>query len=226
MANNKNSKGGLPDGFNLSVTSDDLVGKPVHVGSYLDEDPVLDLLKARRQAALAEQGPSLSVPQVAPKVPAPTTQVSQVSSAEPPVVQPKDRAEQSAAEAVDAVQIVAQDHEHPQPPPKQQKAKPPVRRLQINLTPESERQIHELLEMIAAQSAEQNVTFSDIFTALILNLSESRTSLNVSRLPLRGRWGSPTARSFPVALAQAFREAIMSYGMKVGGIEHKQVVGG
>jgi hypothetical protein len=78
----------------------------------------------------------------------------------------------------------------------------------INLTPDSERQVNELLEIISAQSAEKNVVFSELLNALILNLYEARGDLYVSRVPPGGRWGAPTAKSFPTALAQAFREAI------------------
>jgi hypothetical protein len=86
--------------------------------------------------------------------------------------------------------------------------------------------VNELLEMISAQCAEKNVMFSEVLNALILNLYEARSELNVSRVPLRGKWGAPTARSFPIALAQAFREAITSYGMKNGANQFKKVVGG
>jgi hypothetical protein len=112
------------------------------------------------------------------------------------------------------------------PLPKEKKARPPIRRLQINLTPDSERQVNELLEIISAQSAEKNIMFSEILNALILNLYEARADLNVSRVPLRGKWGAPTAKSFPIALAQAFREAIISYGVKNGANQFKKVVGG
>ena len=86
--------------------------------------------------------------------------------------------------------------------------------------------MNELLEIISAQSAEKNIMFSEILNALILNLYEARSDLNVSRVPLRGKWGAPTAKSFPIALAQAFREAIINYGMKNGANQFKKVVGG
>jgi hypothetical protein len=112
------------------------------------------------------------------------------------------------------------------PAPKERKVRAPIRRLQINLTPDSERQVNELLEIISAQSAEKNVVFSELLNALILNLYEARGDLNVSRVPPRGRWGAPTAKSFPTALAQAFREAIVSYGVKNGANQFKKVMGG
>jgi hypothetical protein len=91
------------------------------------------------------------------------------------------------------------------PAPKERQPRPSIRRLQINLAPDSERQVNELLEVISEQSAEKNSMFSEILNALILNLYEARGDLNVSRVPLRGKCGAPTAKSFLIALAQAFR---------------------
>ena len=40
------------------------------------------------------------------------------------------------------------------------------------------------------------------------NLMEARAYLDLSIIPPRGRWGSPTAASLPVALKNAFMDAI------------------
>jgi len=218
------AKGGLPEGFNLSVSSDDLVGKPVQVGSYLDEDPVLDLIKAQRQARVSAStatfAPPVATPQ-APPLPEPRRQ--EIATPAPAAVVPQQVVQQQAP----LTTSVAMNQDYTQAPlPKEKKMRPPIRRLQINLTPDSERQVNELLEIISAQSAEKNIMFSEILNALILNLYEARADLNVSRVPLRGKWGAPTAKSFPIALAQAFREAIISYGVKNGGNQFKKVVGG
>lgn len=220
------AKGGLPEGFNLSVSSDDLVGKPVQVGSYLDEDPVLDLIKAQRQArasaSTATFAPSVATPQ-APPMPAPRREESRGPI--PEVAAPPQYIPQQTPAAIPTA--MNQDYvQAPAPAPKEKKMRPPIRRLQINLTPDSERQVNELLEIISAQSAEKNIMFSEILNALILNLYEARSDLNVSRVPLRGKWGAPTAKSFPIALAQAFREAIINYGMKNGANQFKKVMGG
>ena len=218
-------KGGLPAGFNLSVSSEDLVGRPVQVGSYLDEDPMLELIKAQRQARLETKAPANEVPVAqppqAPIMPEPR-QEEPVAPA-PRITSPQQFAPVQTQQPVTAP--VNQDYPQPEAP-KEKKVRPPIRRLQLNLTPDSERQINELLEIISAQSAEKNIMFSEILNALILNLYEARADLNVSRVPTRGKWGAPTARSFPAALAQAFKEAIISYGMKNGANQFKKVVGG
>jgi hypothetical protein len=45
------------------------------------------------------------------------------------------------------------------PAPKERQPRPSIRRLQINLTPDSERQVNERLEIVSAQSAEKNIMF-------------------------------------------------------------------
>ena len=218
------AKGGLPAGFNLSVSSDDLVGKPVQVGGYLDEDPMLELIKAQRQARVAASTPAFAPPVAplqSPPMPEPRREESRAPL--PEVAAPQQYVSQQSAPVVPA----AMNQDYVQAPaPKEKKVRPPIRRLQINLTPDSERQVNELLEIISAQSAEKNIMFSEILNGLILNLYEARADLNVSRVPLRGKWGAPTAKSFPIALAQAFREAIISYGVKNGSNQFKKVVGG
>ena len=225
----KNSgKGGLPAGFNLSVSSQDLLGKPVQVGSYLDEDPMLELLKLQRQARVEEQVKAaaqetpLAPPQ--PKAPiVPEARQEEVVALATRAALPQQPIQEPASQPV----TVPVNQDSPQTEAlKAKKVRPPIRRLQLNLTPDSERQINELLEIISAQSAEKNIMFSEILNALILNLYEARADLNVSRVPTRGKWGAPTARSFPAALAQAFKEAIISYGMKNGANQFKKVVGG
>jgi hypothetical protein len=223
----KSTKGGLPAGFNLSVSSDELVGKPVQVGGYLDEDPMLELIKAQRQARGAVPAQTYQAP-VAPTSQAPTA--PEVRSAElytqaPTAVtfeQPPVPTQNSNA----AISVPLNQDQPQAATPKEKKVRPPIRRLQVNLTPDSERQINELIDMISAQSAEKNITFSEIVNALILNLYEARSDLNVSRVPVRGKWGAPTAKSFPTALSQAFREAILTFGVKIGANQFKKVVGG
>lgn len=218
-------KSGLPAGFNLSVSSEDLVGKPVQVGGYLDEDPVLDLIKAQRQAMVGAMAPANEAP-VAQKLQAPIipeVRQAEVIAPAPRVVLPEQSYNQQVSQPVTAP--VNQDYVQAEAP-KAKRVRPPIRRLQLNLTPDSERQITELLGIISAQSAEKNISVSEILNALILNLYEARGELNVSRIPLRGKWGAPTARSFPVALGQAFKEATISYGIKNGSNQFKKVVGG
>jgi hypothetical protein len=198
---------------------------PFRLGGDLDEDPMLELIKAQRQARMSAPAPTFAPPFVtpqAPQMPEPRREES-VTLPPPMAAVPPQFVQQQTAPVMPVV--MNQDYAQA-PAPREKQVRPPVRRLQINLTPDSERQVNELLEIFSAQSAEKNIMFSEILNALILNLYEARADPNVSRVPLRGKWGAPTAKSFPIALAQAFREAIISYGIKNGGNQFKKVVGG
>lgn len=181
------AKGGLPAGFNFNVSSDDLVGKPVQVGGYLDEDPMLELIKAQCQARGSASAATF-VPPVAPLqaplMPEPRREKRAIDAGSRGVSARYTAAEGTGCSYSDELGLRTATNS------KGEKGVTTIRRLQINLAPDSERQVNELLEIISAQSAEKNIMFSEILNALILNLYEARTDLNVSRVPLRGKWGS------------------------------------
>ncbi|MGH9436513.1 MAG: hypothetical protein ACRD22_01130 [Terriglobia bacterium] len=83
-----------------------------------------------------------------------------------------------------------------------------VPRKQLNATPETMRMLDELLVQIRQQSMEKDVRTSEVFHAMVLCVYEARAYLDLSAVPPRGRWGSPTAASLPVALKNAFMDAI------------------
>jgi hypothetical protein len=83
-----------------------------------------------------------------------------------------------------------------------------VPRKQLNATPETMRMLDELLVQIRQQSMEKDVRTSEVFHAMVLSVYEARAYLDLSAVPPRGRWGSPTAASLPVALKNAFMDAI------------------
>ncbi len=83
-----------------------------------------------------------------------------------------------------------------------------VPRKQINLTPETLRMVEELVIQARAYSLEKDIRASELFHALVLCVWEARTQLDLSGVQPRGRWGSPTAAALPVALKNAFQEAI------------------
>jgi hypothetical protein len=84
-------------------------------------------------------------------------------------------------------------------------------RKQVNMNPETLRMVDELLEYIQTYSGQKDTKASEIFHALIAALYEARELLDFSNVPPRGRWGSPTARAFPVALKNAFGAAIAAW---------------
>ena len=48
------TKAGLPDGFDIGVTSQDLAG-PARLPDYLDDDPVLELSRLKRERERRDQ---------------------------------------------------------------------------------------------------------------------------------------------------------------------------
>lgn len=83
-----------------------------------------------------------------------------------------------------------------------------VPRKQLNATPETMRMLDELLVQVRQQSMEKDIRTSELFHAMVLSIYEARASLDLSGVQPRGRWGSPTAASLPVALKNAFMDAI------------------
>jgi len=83
-----------------------------------------------------------------------------------------------------------------------------VPRKQLNATPETMRMLDELLAQVRQQSMEKDIRTSELFHAMVLTIHEARAWLDLSGVQPRGRWGSPTAASLPVALKIAFRDAI------------------
>ena len=81
-------------------------------------------------------------------------------------------------------------------------------RKQFNMTPETMRMIDELLSHIRMNSAERDVRASELIHALVLAVHEVRPYLDLSHVPPRGKWGSASAAELPVALKDAFQQAV------------------
>lgn len=84
-----------------------------------------------------------------------------------------------------------------------------VPRKQVNMTPETLRMVDELLFHLRQYSKERDIRASELFHALVLGVWEVRDRLNLSGVQSRGKWGSPTALALPVALKNAFQDAII-----------------
>jgi len=89
-----------------------------------------------------------------------------------------------------------------------------VPRKQVNMTPETLRMVDELLTQVRTYSLEKDIRNSELFHALVLCVYEARSNLDLSGVPPRGRWGSPTAAALPVALKNAFQEAVAKTRMQ------------
>jgi len=84
---------------------------------------------------------------------------------------------------------------------------PPPRK-QFNMSPETLRMLDELLTHIRAYSAERDVRASEVVHGLVLAVHEVRPYLDLTSVPPRGKWGSASAAELPIALKDAFQNAI------------------
>ncbi len=141
---------------------------------------------------------------------------------EPPPSAPRPRAlittpPPPAPAPVEPIRVVAVETPPPAPPPVPVYVAPPPApavkrgpppRKQFNMTPETLRMIDELLAHIRTNSAERDVRASELIHALVLAVHEVRPFLDLSHVPPRGKWGSASAAGLPVALKDAFQQAI------------------
>ena len=84
-------------------------------------------------------------------------------------------------------------------------------RKQLNLSPDTLRMIDEFLGLIQRYGGQKDAKSSEMFHALVSSLYEARERLDLQNIPPRGRWGTPTARAFPIALKTAFQDAIADW---------------
>lgn len=184
---------GLPAGFNINV-SEELLDGPVQLGDYLDEE------EAPRRAPdrPANQEPAArSAPEFEPAEEGAST----TPSPEAPRSQP----------------LRAVAPRPPSSPPSGSRRAPAPKkpeRTQVNMSAETIRMQQELLNFIQTYSVQKDAKLSEFYEALITALWEARSHVDLSNVRPRGRWGTPTARAFPVQLKNAFQEAITSYRIR------------
>ena len=175
---------GLPPSFTLDIP-DPTPDAPVQLGDYLDE---VDVAK--------------------PVVPRPAPARREDPS--PKVVEMRRPAERAPAETpAPPAPPTAADANEPKPgmSRRRRKLKGPARK-QINASPETLRMIEELIDHVQTYSVQKDAKASEVFHALTLALYEAREFLDLSDVPARGRWGTPTAKAFPIMLKNAFQDAI------------------
>ena len=170
---------GLPPSFQLNVARG-AVNSPVQLGDYLDEE---DSPSTVVTAFPPRESTSDSVEKKDSEyVKEPT------SSREPPVTQIQFRSRA--------------------PVPKPTRLPVTVPRKQVNMTPETLRMVDEILNYVQTYSVQKDTKASELFHALVLALYEARDYLDLSRVQPRGRWGTPTAAAFPIAIKNAIQTAI------------------
>ena len=89
-------------------------------------------------------------------------------------------------------------------------------RVQLNMTPEVQRMVQELVGHFCAFGLQKDTSASEVFEALVNALHESRDQLDLSNVPSRGQWGSPTARAFRTNLKNVVIDAIARHRQRLG----------
>ncbi len=98
------------------------------------------------------------------------------------------------------------DDDEPSIPERKRVPDPP--RKQVNMKPETLRKAEELLALIQQRGPQKDAAASEMFDAIITALYDAKSRIDLSNVPRRGRWGSPTAGAFVTALSEAFSRAI------------------
>lgn len=88
------------------------------------------------------------------------------------------------------------------------------KRKQVNMNQATLDKLSELVELVRDFSQQQDAAASEIVDAIISMVHDSRDSINLSKVPPRGRWGTPTAQAFKDALGRAFVKAVVEVASK------------
>ncbi len=184
---------GLPSSFKIDIPDRPA---PVELGDYLDE---VEAAPAPRPATK----PVAPSPAPQPKVARASENVVEFPKAAAPAVA---REEVTEPERIPKPQVELDSQAQSKRRRRRIPKAPP--RKQINTTPETQRMIDEIIDFVQSYSVQRDAKASEIFHALVLALHESTEFLDLSSVPARGRWGTPTAQAFPISLKSAIKAAI------------------
>jgi hypothetical protein len=213
-------KPGIPDTFNLDVT-------PVQdLGDYLDEPPPSPRPKARvvekevpaPQAPIVETAPPAAVRTPAPQ---PVTPPVAATGESKPAVAPEPPRESVVVPTAAPESVVARNDDERE----ERGGRPKAPRREISMTPETLRMSDELLDIIRSGSGQRDTKANELFHALVLLVHEVKDEIDVHSIPKRGRWGTPTARAYPVELKNAFLKALLKRYGERDAIELRYEVG-
>lgn len=210
-------KRGLPVGFDLDLPEDE----PVQLGDYLDEISLgsAALNMSRAPEAFVAPAPAVeSAPEQASTknnlVMMPNA--SELKKPEPeahPLEEQVSRALGHSTQTRSLVSAFEQSKPIAETPNMAEvvsipKRRPNYPRMEINLNPNTQKLVHEIIENVQQYSVQDDTKASEIFQALVEALHQALPKLNLSQVPRRGKWGSPKAHAFRAALTQAFVKAI------------------
>lgn len=204
-------KPGIPDSFTLNV-------EPVRdLGDYLDEPSPTPQRrpKPQEQEVRGEEAPAVPQPVHTERIVA-VPEPSEPVFTTPVFVAPSAPVERIVERPVP--QTVVAEPPRMSPPINEDVApKPKAPRREISMTPETLRMSDELLDLIRSGSGQRDTKANELFHALVLLVHEAMDEIDPHGIPKRGRWGTPTARAYPLELKNAFlRALLLKYGSGSG----------
>jgi hypothetical protein len=197
-------KPGIPESFSLNVD-------PVRdLGDYLDEPaPVVPRKPKDDAVTKAIASDAATQPTATRPVADPQRPVQQPAAAQRDVVQkqpPTGPASSPVAPTPEPSTCTEAERE-------ERGVKPKAPRREISMTPDTLRMSDELLDLIRSGSGQRDTKANELFHALVLLVYEVKDELDPHTIPKRGRWGTPTARAYPLELKNAFLRALLEkYG--------------
>lgn len=172
---------GLPSDFTIKIP------KPVEIGDYLDET-------SDRPAEIQPKPRS-----VTPIVPVELENDSYLDQ--------KSKYEQVNRNR-EVAPIVAKVEKKVVQPIKKAKS---FKRKQINMTPQTLERFEEIVTYVQEYSQQSDAAASEVMDAIISAHHDAMNKLRLGSVPLRGRWGTPTAQAFKDALSSALVSALVEH---------------
>ncbi|ODU00288.1 MAG: hypothetical protein ABS79_03620 [Planctomycetes bacterium SCN 63-9] len=216
-------KPGIPDTFDITI------GPVQDLGDYLDEPSPMPVRKPKPQKMEVGEGtdhataalPPEAVPPVGPvsRQPLPPQPAVVHADKRTTAITPKPSTTELTSAALPAPIILRQERVIPSAltgtAPVRESAinddwvpKPKAPRREISMTPEAFRMSEELLEVIRNGSGQRDTAAKELVHALILLAHEVIDEIDPHSIPKRGRWGTPTARAYPLELKNAILKAL------------------
>ncbi|MFO0840954.1 MAG: hypothetical protein U0797_00965 [Gemmataceae bacterium] len=207
-------KPGIPEGFSLNV-------EPVRdLGDYLDEPrPVPAVTRKGREekpqeVPVAPPNEPVASParETEPAPPAPTLPARAES-------QPREaRPEAPPTHVVMVPQAEAAAPASTEVSREERGGRLKAPRREVTMSPETIRMTDELVEMIRRGSGQRDTHVNELVHALVLLAYEVKDGVDPHSIPRRGRWGTPTARAYPLELKNAFLRALLERHSTADGV--------
>ena len=195
-------KPGIPETFTFDVA-------PVQdLGDYLDESGPTPPPVRRPKASAPPLEPTAKPTSPVTPTPLPSTPSAVLKTYEPLVV--SAAAVPPSAPAPQRTEEWPARHTHTiEEAPEARNSKPKGPRREISMTHETLQMSDELLELVRRGSGQRDTKANELFHALVLLVHEAMDEIDPHGIPKRGRWGTPTARAYPLELKNAFLRALL-----------------